>query len=327
MICRYLPEPALTELLDHGFGCTVPLSCVADTPAVSGALHAVMANVGELQAALEVAQAETQSVRAKLHNAVRKGKELQRRLAAAEEAQPAAPAQDASGAADAAAQAEQRICQLQTSEAQLQEQLHSASADRARAEQQMQQQLTELQAELQAVQQTGREAAQAAAARQAADAEAARLQELMAAAESRHEQAAKQAQAELQKARASAAASAGEAVDLQRQVRQLMDSLAGARQHAEQPAAATLQDDGLVTSLRSRVAELEARAGDAAAQQSAADGEAGLAAEGAKADAAKAAWRAAAAEATAATLRSEVEMLQEALQTAAMQVLCCSLSK
>lgn len=116
---------------------------------------------------------------------------------------------------------------------------------------------------------------------------------------------------------AAEAAQAHESADgLQQQVQRLQDKLQAAEQVA--PEESHLGNDAEFAALQSRVAELAASLAEARQQQEQQQQQ--QQPQHAAPDAAKAAQRAAAAEATAAALRSEVDMMREALQTAAVQV-------
>jgi DNA repair exonuclease SbcCD ATPase subunit len=225
---------------------------------------------------------------------VRKGKELQRRLAVAEAAQTTdaekQPGSEANGTVSDAS-----VQQLQQEYAQLAQRLQQTEAERDALQQSQQRALSDLQRQqLLDERQRSQDAAQQhdATRREADD-----LRSAAAEADARLEQQRRQSEAALVQAHEDADA-------LQRQLQQLKD-----RQQAGEAAApgpALHAADGQVTALNARVAQLEASLIDAQAQQHAQEQQQQRPAS----DAAKAVQRAAAAEATAAALRSEVDMMQ-----------------
>jgi hypothetical protein len=235
---------------------------------------------------------------------VRKGKELQRRLATAEAAQ--APQVDTqsereidSTTADAAVQ------QLRQEHAQLAQRLQQAESERDTLQQRQQQALSDLQQELQDERQHSHdvEAQNEAAQRAAND-----LRVAAAEADTRLKQQQRQSEAALLQAQEKADA-------LQRQLQQLQDREPAGEVVA--PDSAGNETEHVITALKSRVADLEASLARAQAQQHDVQQQQQQKLDP---DAAKAVQRAAAAEATAAAMRSEVDMMREALQTAAGQV-------
>ena len=235
---------------------------------------------------------------------MRKGKELQRRLATAEAAQAAqADTQPQPGADSTSADA--AVQQLRQEHAQLAQCLQHAEAERDTLQQSQQQALSGLQQELQEERQHRRSVA---AQYEAAQCAAEDCRKAAAEADARLMQQQRQSEEALSQEQDKADA-------LQRQLQQLQDRLPAGE--AAAPDSAGNEAEHTITALQSRVVDLEASLAQAQAQQHDPQQRRQQKPE---ADASKAGQRAAAAEATAAAMRSEVDMMREALQTAAGQV-------